>query len=79
MVCLPAHVEKARLWENRIARELHGGLQKDAADNLKIQNQALAQLRCRLNIAKRSGACQPAKTPRSPCAVASTNHFAGMQ
>jgi hypothetical protein len=58
--CLPAHVVEATLRENRIARELHGGLNADAGRNLAAQRGELVALEKRLQTVKRSGACSPA-------------------
>lgn len=55
--CLPAHVVEARLRENRIARELHGGLKADAGRNLAAQRRALEALNGRFQNARRSGDC----------------------
>lgn len=58
--CLPAHVIEARLRENRIARELHGGLVEDAGRSLAAQRGELVALDRKLQSVKRSGACSPA-------------------
>jgi hypothetical protein len=57
--CLPAHVVEARLRENRIARELHGGLKADAGRNLAAQRGELVLLENRLRSVRRSAACSP--------------------
>jgi hypothetical protein len=55
--CLPAHVVEARLRENRIARELHGGLKADAGRNLAAQQGELVLLENRLRSVRGSRAC----------------------
>lgn len=59
-LCFPASVEQARLQQNRIVRELEGGLTVDAATDLEVQVQFLNMLEKRLDIAKSGGACRVA-------------------
>ena len=47
-VCFPAQVATLTLAQNRIERELHGGLTQDAAVNLQRQHYGLALLRHQL-------------------------------
>ena len=55
--CFPASVVKSREMEQRIARELQGGLFHDAANDLLIQRAALARLERQLDAVH--GVCQP--------------------
>ncbi len=58
-LCFPASVTQARLREQRILRELEGGLPHDAASDIKAQQGFLATLEKRLDYVKGAGACQP--------------------
>lgn len=57
--CFPATVFQARLRENRILRELLGGLNFDATSHLLIQRKVLSDLEKQLDMAKHSEACLP--------------------
>ncbi|MBW8192478.1 OmpA family protein [Neiella marina] len=57
-LCFPASVEQARLREQRIMRELKGGLEQDAANGLEVQQYFLAELENRLDAVTSNGACQ---------------------
>lgn len=58
-LCFPATVLQARRMQDRIVRELHGGLEFDAANDIIIQRAALERLEKQLDAVKRSGACTP--------------------
>ena len=55
--CFPASVEINTRRENRIARELAGGLLHDAQNDIILQRQALARLQYQLDDVRDSGAC----------------------
>ncbi|OCH41149.1 hypothetical protein A6E02_16210 [Aliivibrio fischeri] len=57
--CFPATVHQAKQNEARIARELEGGLQLDAANDLVIQRNLLKRLERQLDYVKRQETCQP--------------------
>ena len=57
--CFPATVHQAKQNEARIARELEGGLQLDAANDLIIQRNLLKRLERQLDYVKRQETCQP--------------------
>ncbi|WP_432452624.1 MULTISPECIES: OmpA family protein [unclassified Agarivorans] len=57
-LCFPASVAQARSQQQRIIRELEGGLTLDAANDLEIQQHFLAMLEQRLDRVLQSGACQ---------------------
>ncbi|NGN98339.1 OmpA family protein [Grimontia sp. S25] len=59
-LCFPATVLQARRLQDRIVRELHGGLEFDAANDIIIQRATLERLEKQLDAVKRSGACVPA-------------------
>ncbi|USH05107.1 OmpA family protein [Grimontia kaedaensis] len=59
-LCFPATVLQARRIQDRIVRELHGGLEFDAANDIIIQRATLERLEKQLDAVKRSGACVPA-------------------
>lgn len=56
-ICFPARVRKATIREARIAREIQGGLDSDAANDLIIQRDKLARLERRLNYVQLQGIC----------------------
>ncbi|WP_051563713.1 OmpA family protein [Enterovibrio calviensis] len=58
-LCFPATVYQARRMQARIVRELHGGLEFDAANDLIIQRAALERLEKQLDAVVKSGACTP--------------------
>ncbi|MCM2679544.1 OmpA family protein [Echinimonas agarilytica] len=58
-LCFPASVAQARLREQRMMRELQGGLALDAANDIEIQQHFLHTLEERLDHVKRGGACKP--------------------
>ena len=60
--CFPASVVRVGLRNNRINRELQGGLKFDALNNLIIQTDTLTRLERQLNTAKQQQHCVP---PRS--------------
>jgi len=55
--CFPASVAQARGRQNRIARELHGELDSDAANDLIIERIRLAQLERQLDHVKKQALC----------------------
>lgn len=57
--CFPASVVQARTRQNRIIRELHGGLELDAANDLIIQRKLLSRLEQQLDYVTREQACIP--------------------
>lgn len=57
--CLPGHVVKAQHLENRIAREIDGGLFVDSRLNLIRQNENLLVLERRLQFMTEAGSCLP--------------------
>jgi len=56
-ICFPASVKTAQIRQLRIARELQGGLDADAANDLIIQRDHLARLARRLNYVQLQGSC----------------------
>ncbi|WP_158587140.1 OmpA family protein [Motilimonas pumila] len=56
-ICFPASVKEAQIRQNRIARELQGGLEADAANDLIIQRDKLARLERRLNYVQLQDTC----------------------
>ncbi|NLS12911.1 OmpA family protein [Vibrio sp. SM6] len=58
-LCFPASVYQARQLQDRIVRELYGGLEFDAANDIIIQRAALERLENQLDAVKGSGACLP--------------------
>ncbi|MFT6926243.1 MAG: outer membrane protein OmpA-like peptidoglycan-associated protein [Psychromonas sp.] len=56
-ICFPASVKTAQIRQNRIAREIQGGLDGDAANDLIIQRDQLARLERRLNYVQLQGSC----------------------
>ena len=57
--CFPATVVQARNRQNRIIRELHGGLELDAANDLIIQRKLLLRLEQQLDYVAREHVCTP--------------------
>ncbi|UPW16994.1 OmpA family protein [Agarivorans sp. TSD2052] len=57
-LCFPASVTQARMQQQRIVRELEGGLTFDAANDLEIQQHFVNMLEQRLDRVTESGACQ---------------------
>ena len=57
--CFPAAVVQGKKRQNRIARELEGGLLLDAANDLVIQRKRLNQLEQQLNYVTSHQECQP--------------------
>ncbi len=57
--CFPAAVVQALEKQNRIARELEGGLMVDAANDLIIQRKRLNELELRLDYVKSQTRCVP--------------------
>ncbi|GAA5644692.1 OmpA family protein [Vibrio proteolyticus] len=57
--CFPAAVQQAIEKQNRIARELDGGLMLDAANDLIIQRKRLNELELRLGYVTAQTRCQP--------------------
>ncbi|WP_019614104.1 OmpA family protein [Psychromonas ossibalaenae] len=58
-ICFPAAVRTAQIRQTRIARELQGGLDSDAADDLIIQRDKLNRLERRLNYVQMQETCLP--------------------
>jgi len=58
-LCFPATVVQAALRQQRIARELVGGLHFDAANDLIIQRKVLAQLERQLDAVREQQSCIP--------------------
>lgn len=56
-LCFPATVVQAKLRENRIRRELDGGLDYAAANDLLIQRKLLARLEQQLDYVKQHDVC----------------------
>lgn len=56
-LCLPGQVAGARERQTRIARALAGGLPLDAANDLIVQRERLAELERRLDYIQGNGAC----------------------
>jgi outer membrane protein OmpA-like peptidoglycan-associated protein len=72
-ICFPASVRTAEIRQNRISRELQGGLETDAANDMIIQRDKLARLERRLNYVQLQGSCLPndmAKVAEKPAAQA---------
>ncbi len=57
--CFPATVHQAKQNEARITRELEGGLQLDAANDLIIQRDLLKRLEKQLDYVKKTKSCEP--------------------
>jgi len=57
--CFPATVVQARHRQNRILRELHGGLELDAANDLIIQRTLLIRLEQQLDNVTEDKTCTP--------------------
>ncbi|MGF1776450.1 OmpA family protein [Vibrio nomapromontoriensis] len=57
--CFPAAVLQAQEKQNRIARELEGGLWIDAANDIVIQRKKLNDLELRLDYVRSQAACAP--------------------
>ena len=62
--CFPASVVQARNRQNRIIRELHGGLELDAANDLIIQRKLLLRLEQQLDYVAREHVCTPPSDDR---------------
>lgn len=67
-LCFPATVVQARRRQDRITRELFGGLDFDAANDLIVQRKLLERLERQLDYVKQQGVCtlpitQGQKTP----------------
>jgi outer membrane protein OmpA-like peptidoglycan-associated protein len=58
-LCFPATVVQANQRQNRIARELQGGLVMDAANDLLIQRELLNRLERQLDYVRRHDVCRP--------------------
>ncbi len=58
-ICFPASVRTAQVRQTRIARELQGGLDSDAANDLIIQRDKLNRLERRLNYVQMQETCLP--------------------
>jgi len=58
-ICFPASVKTAKVRQARIARQLQGGLQFDAANDLIIQRDQLTRLERRLNYVQLQDSCLP--------------------
>ncbi|WCE31962.1 OmpA family protein [Vibrio sp. SCSIO 43137] len=61
--CFPASVIQSRERQNRIARELEGGLMLDAANDLIILRKQLTELENRLNYVTASVSCRVTSMP----------------
>ncbi|MBD1390765.1 OmpA family protein [Neiella sp. HB171785] len=57
-LCFPASVAQAKTRQQRIMRELKGGLEQDAANSLEVQQYFLAELENRLDAVNAGGQCQ---------------------
>lgn len=57
--CFPASVLQLNIRQQRIARELEGGLQLDAANDIAIQRKALAKLEQQLDYVTQEAECLP--------------------
>lgn len=57
-ICFPASIKEAKIRQDRIARELQGGLEADAANDLIIQRDKLARLERRLNYVQLQDTCK---------------------
>ncbi len=73
-LCFPATVVQARERQNRIARQLEGGLEYDAANDMVVQRELLGRLENQLDYVKRGVACVPGSggeesAPRHPGAI----------
>ena len=60
-VCFPAAVRISQIREARIIRQLQGGLEGDAANDLIIQRDQLDRLQRRLNYVQQQESCLPFK------------------
>lgn len=58
--CFPATVVQAKRMQHRIIRELHAGLDFDAANDLIIQRATIERLEKQLDAVQNSRACAPA-------------------
>ncbi|MCB1772198.1 MAG: OmpA family protein [Gammaproteobacteria bacterium] len=56
-LCFPATVVQLRLRQQRIARELQGGLTHDAANDLLVQRQMLSRLERQLDQVRQADVC----------------------
>ena len=56
-LCFPATVIQAKQRQNRISRELQGGLKYDAANDIIIQRSLLARLERQLDYVKKNDVC----------------------
>lgn len=61
-ICFPANVKTAKLRQARITRQLNGGLEGDAANDLIIQRDQLNRLERRLNYVQLQDSCMPEET-----------------
>lgn len=59
-ICFPASIKSAKIRQSRIARELQGELNADAANDLIVQRDKLARLERRLNYVQMQDSCLPA-------------------
>ncbi|WP_459780358.1 OmpA family protein [Photobacterium sp. R1] len=70
--CFPATVVQAKQNQQRITRELEGGLSYDAANDLIVQRNLLKRLENQLDDVKNKGACHPqTANMQAPAALAS--------
>jgi outer membrane protein OmpA-like peptidoglycan-associated protein len=56
-LCFPATVVQLRLRQQRIAREIQGGLTHDAANDILVQRQMLARLERQLDTVQQADVC----------------------
>lgn len=61
-ICFPASVKTAKIRQARISRELQGGLDGDAANDLIIQRDQLTRLERRLNYVQMQDSCLPSES-----------------
>ena len=61
-ICFPASVKTAKIRQDRISRELQGGLDGDAANDLIIQRDQLTRLERRLNYVQMQDSCLPSES-----------------
>lgn len=64
--CFPAAVIQNQRMQDRIIRELHAGLDLDAANDLIIQRAAIERLEKQLDAVQNSRACAPAALAQHP-------------
>lgn len=58
-MCFPATVVKAKQNQNRIARQIDGGLEYDASNDMLIQREILLRLERQLDYVTKANICEP--------------------